>query len=71
MPLYLTNFQGKESLIRASTLAGARNHLLKPLVPDIKQLDAEGVAAAMGRGLIVEDAGAAEVKPDANAGDAK
>lgn len=57
MPVYLANLNGKESLIKAATVAGARNHVLKPIAPEISMLDGEGVAEAMGRGLKLEHAG--------------
>lgn len=74
MAIYKVQFQGETRLVKASTIAGARNHILAPLVPEIQMLDAEGVAEAMGSGMKVETAGEQPdpVKPDANdAGDAK
>ena len=64
MPIYSTTFNGEKRLIKASTIAGARNHLLKPLSPELTMLDAEGVAEAMGSGLKVEDASAPAPEPE-------
>ena len=58
MPIYLCNHEGKKRLVKAATIAGARNHILKPATaPEITMLDAEGVADAMGEGLKLEKAG--------------
>lgn len=66
MPIYSATINGKKRLVKAATIAGARNHLVKPLVPEITMLDAEAVADAMADGTKVEDASAPDAAPQAD-----
>ena len=40
MPLYLVTLDGKKRVVKASTSAGARNHVIKHLA-EVKAIDAE------------------------------
>jgi hypothetical protein len=62
MPYYTAKLNGEDRLIKAKTIAGARNHLIKPLATEVTLLDTDGVAELMGRGVKVEDASATETE---------
>lgn len=69
MPLYLVTVDGKKRLVKASTSAGARNHVLKNLAT-VAQVDPEEAFALAGEGVKLETAGE-EVTPPANPASSK
>lgn len=62
MPLYLVTVDNKKRVIKASTSAGARNHVLKNLAT-VKQIDAEEAFDLAEEGVKVETAGEDNTPP--------
>lgn len=66
MPVYQVDHAGKKRMVKASTSAGARNHVLKDAAT-VKMLDAEEAVALAAEGIKMETAGE-EAPPASDSG---